>query len=472
MLMNKDHDHHQHHNHDHHHNHNHRRNCSNDNVERFQRDSSDNESPFSDQLSSVQTSPEAKSQWSYRQQTVSDLYPNYTRLLASLVRVEGNVYSLAAFEGLLYTGSDSKNIHVWKNCKEFTGFKSNSGLVKAIVISNDKIFTGHRDGKIRVWNASIKNPNVYKKIGTLPNLTSIVKKSIKPKNYTEVWRNHRAIWIKHFDVISSLNLSEDHSLLYSGSWDQTIKVWKVSNFKCLESIPAHDDAVNAVVAGFDGYVFSGSADGVVKLWRREIPGKRTKHSLLQTLLNQESAVTSLVVNPSGTVVYAGLSDGVLHFWERDKLLSGGRVLRCHKLAILCLTVAGSLVFSGSADMNICVWQRDDGGEHRCVHVLRGHDGPVKCLAVDDGGGERSWTLYSGSLDRSVKIWRVCMETPEMEEEELMATSKDRDTSRWSCNVGFQRFTEQGLLNQRRPARVEGAPHVMGSRGDAGEHVHM
>ncbi|CAK9140543.1 unnamed protein product [Ilex paraguariensis] len=30
-------------------------------------------------------------------------------------------------------GSDSKNIRVWKNLKDFSGFKSRSGLVKAIV---------------------------------------------------------------------------------------------------------------------------------------------------------------------------------------------------------------------------------------------------------------------------------------------------------------------------------------------------
>ncbi|MFS8033415.1 putative [Myosin heavy-chain] kinase transcription factor WD40-like family [Helianthus anomalus] len=414
--------------------------------------------PSSDKMSSTQSSPVANSLWSYREQHEAvndcmDLYSNYTGLLASLVREEGNVYSLAAIEDMLYTGSDSKNIRVWKNRKEFTGFKSKSGLVKSIVIADDKIFTGHRDGKIRVWHASVKNPSVYNKIGTLPSLTSIVEKAMKPKNYTEVRRNHRAIWIKHFDVISSLDLTEDRSLLYSGSWDKTIKVWKVSNFKCLESIPAHDDVVNAVVAGFDDYVFSGSADGAVKVWRREIPGKRTKHSFVHTLLNQECAVTSLVVNPSGTVVYAGLSDGLLHFWERDKLLSGGRVLRWHKVAVLCLAAAGSLVFSGSVDTNICVWRRDDGGEHKCMYVLSGHSEPVRCLAVDmsrrDGIGEQSWTLYSGSLDRSVKIWRVCMQTPQIDEQDPPSPSKHKNRSSKSCNGGFQSFTDQGRLNQRR-----------------------
>lgn len=226
----------------------------------------------------------------------------------------------------------------------------------------------------------------------------------------------------------------------------------------MESIPAHDDAVNAVVTGFDDMVFSGSADGAVKVWRRDMSGKRTKHSFLHTLLNQDSAVTSLIVNPTRTMVYAGLSDGLVHFWERDKLLSSGMVFKCHKLAVLCLAVAGSLVFSGSADTNICVWRREDDGENKCVHVLSGHSGPVKCLAVDmsrdDGIGERPWTtLYSGSLDRSVKIWRVSTQTNHKEEKESPSTSpspsKLKDRLWRSYNGGFQSFTIQGRLSQGR-----------------------
>ncbi|PWA81015.1 coatomer alpha subunit [Artemisia annua] len=455
------------------HNHNHPNHHPNESLERFhfransisdsQPASSDNESLHEDdqlwdscsyKMSSAQTSAVASSRWSYREQQISgsiDLYSHYTGLIASLVREEGNIYSLATKGDMLYMGSDSKNIRVWKNRKEFSCFKSSSGLVKAIVVANDKIFTGHRDGKIRVWKVSTSNPSVHKKIGVLPNFTSIMKKSIKPKNYTEVRKNHSVIWIKHFDVISSLSLSEDHTLLYSGSWDTTIKVWKVSDFKCLESIPAHDDAVNAVVAGFDDFIFSGSADGVVKVWRREMPGKRTKHLFLSTLLKSDSAVTSLVVNPCGTVVYAGLSDGLMHFWERDKFLSSGTVFRCHNIAVLCLAATGNLVFSGSADTNICVWRREEGGEHKCMYVLSGHSGPVKCLAVDMNRGsrmgERSCTLYSGSFDRSVKIWRVSIGKEEIEEDQPRRPSKLKERLWRSCNGGLQGFTARGRLSQ-------------------------
>ncbi|KAI4388402.1 hypothetical protein MLD38_000732 [Melastoma candidum] len=363
------------------------------------------------------TSPFGSSPWSA---TFDSVVPQNT-LIGSLVREEGHIYSLAAVGELLYTGSDSKNIRIWKNLKEFAAFKSSSGLVKAIIVANEKIFTGHQDGKIRKWRVSPKTPNIHKRAGTLPTLKDIFRSSINPSNYIENKRRRSALWIKHSDAVSCLSLDEEHGVLYSASWDRTIKVWRVSDSKCLESVKAHDDAVNSVVASIDGMMFSGSADGTVKLWKREHIVRTTKHALVETLLKQESAVTSLAVSKSGSVVYAGSSDGLVNFWEygKDSKYSHGEVLKGHNLAILCLLAAGNnLVISGSADKTICVWRRD-GMVHICLSVLTGHTGPVKCLAAEEdcnstrNDGDNRWIVYSGSLDKSVKVWSVSDSLPDV-----------------------------------------------------------
>ncbi|CAA7048055.1 unnamed protein product [Microthlaspi erraticum] len=338
------------------------------------------------------------------------------RLIGSTVQEEGHIYSLAATNDLLFTGSDSNYIKVLKNLNEFSEFKSNSGLVKAIVICREenKVFTGHQDGKIRVWKTSTKNPRVYTRAGSLPALKDVLKKSVKPSNYVEVRRRRMMLWIKHSDAVSCLSLVEDQGLLYSASWDRTVKVWRIHDLKCVESIKAHDDAVNSVVgSAAESLVFTGSADGTVKVWKREVRGKRTSHSLVQTLLKQESAVTALVT--SHVAVYSGSSDGAVNVWEmgEKKVLKHCGVFKKHRLAVLCLAAAGELVFSGAADKKICVWRRE-GRAHTCVSVLTGHTGPVKCLAVaepsggedKDGGEDGRLVVYSGSLDKSVKVWRV------------------------------------------------------------------
>ncbi|KAK7309243.1 hypothetical protein RJT34_05807 [Clitoria ternatea] len=359
-------------------------------------------------------SPLSKSPWSshnHMNEENSTSHGNHNEaLVGSLIREEGHIYSLAASKDLLYTGSDSKNIRVWKNQQEFTGFKCHSGLVKAIVIAGEKILTGHQDGRIRVWKVSAKNKQLHKRVATLPTLRNYVKCSMKPSNYVEVKRRRNVLWIKHYDAISCLGLTEDHSLIYSASWDKTFKVWRASTFKCLESVTAHDDAVNALVVGTEGLVFTGSADGTVKIWRREEQGKVTKHFFSQMLLKQECAVTALAVSDEGNYLYAGSSDGLVNHWVRGEKLEHKGVLRGHKLAVLCLASAGTLLFSGSADMAICVWKRTLSSDHVCMTIFSGHTGPVKCLATvkdpDAMCNDRRWILYSGSLDKSVKVWKV------------------------------------------------------------------
>ncbi|KAM0837075.1 hypothetical protein ACQ4PT_061906 [Festuca glaucescens] len=309
-----------------------------------------------------------------------------TGLLGSLVKAEGHVYSLAAAGDLLYTGTDSKN-----------------------------------DGKVRVWRRdSADDPAVHKRVGSLPRLGEFLRSSVRPSHYVETGRRKQSsLWLRHFDAVSCLSLDAEAGVIYSGSWDRTFKVWRVSDSRCLESVRAHDDAVNTVAAaGFDALAFTGSADGTVKVWRREAGmGGATRHVMERVLRKADSAVTAIAVAAEARVVYVASSDGAVTHWQwrrgaaRESAPRNGGALRGHRMAVLSLTVAGRVVVSGSADRTICVWRRDEGADHSPLAVLTGHTGPVKCVAMDeevslDADGHRRWVVYSGSLDGSVKVWRV------------------------------------------------------------------
>ncbi|WOK91667.1 WD repeat-containing protein 86-like [Canna indica] len=425
---------------------------------------------------SADASPYSKSPWAYLP-TLSDDVAG-TGLVASLVREEGHVYSLAVVGDLLYTGSESRNIRVWKGHRELSGFKSSSGFVKTIVVAGDRIFTGHQDGKIRVWARSSKNPTVHKHVGTLPRLKDFLKSSINPSDYVEVRRQRRTVWLRHFDAVSCLSLDQESGILYSGSWDKTVKVWRISDSKCLESFKVHDDAVNSMATGFGGILFTGSADGTLKVWRREAAGKggATRHVLVQTLLRQESAVTTVAVVEAAGAVYCGSSDGLVNYWWWDsaqRRLAHGGVLRGHRMPVLCLAAAGNLVVSGSADKTLCVWRREEGsgGErHTKLAVLAGHEGPIKCvMVVEEGaeGGDRPrglrYVVYSGSLDNTVKVWRVLDSdaTPEAHDEALRQRSplsaRGGERPRTSGGGKLMRVVSpmgQDLMGQ--PARVQAA----------------
>ena len=56
---------------------------------------------------------------------------------------EARLYSVAVFDDLLNTRSDNKNIRLWKHHTEFSGFKFDNCLAKAIIISDERILFGH-----------------------------------------------------------------------------------------------------------------------------------------------------------------------------------------------------------------------------------------------------------------------------------------------------------------------------------------
>ncbi|KAJ3683257.1 hypothetical protein LUZ60_013484 [Juncus effusus] len=356
------------------------------------------------------------------------LLPAGTGLIDSFSRKEGHVLALTTGpNGLLYTGSDSKNIRVWKDGRDYTGFKSTSGLVKSIILDqNGRVLTGHQDGKIRIWKPSSRRPTVYKLVMCLPRLQDLIKNSLPGKKNNTGAKGP----IRHTDVISCLSLNEDMSLIYSGSWDRTIKTWLVDKWTCVDSVRAHEDTVNAIAAGFNALIFSGSADGTIKMWKRETHGKKFNHRLVHILVKQDGAINTLIictgtVGTTGTkkgLLYAGLSNGTIMCWKQQNGWEGEpEILQGHNGAVLCVAgpETGSLVFTGSADNTIRVWRRDEinSGPHVCLSVLTGHEGPVKCLAAvedqvdigfedEDEDPTRYWILYSGGLDKSIKIWRV------------------------------------------------------------------
>lgn len=222
------------------------------------------------------------------------------------------------------------------------------------------------------------------------------------------------------DAVSALALSKDGTLLYSVSWDRTIKVWRTKDFTCLESVRnAHDDAVNAVAVSYDGYVYTGSADKRIKVWKKKGELGEKKHSLVDTLEKHNSGVNALALSSDGCVLYSGACDRSILVSEKKeeedgccKLVVVG-ALRGHTKSILCLAVVEDLVCSGSEDKTIRIWRGVDDRhrEYSCLAVLEGHRGPIKTLTAvfdpcDQPSSQASFFVYSGSLDCDIKVWHI------------------------------------------------------------------
>lgn len=343
--------------------------------------------------------------------------------IATLKGHSSYVFSLALAGKHLYSGASDGEIRAWDRNPSSSpqggaAVVARSGsAVKDIVVLGDKLVTAHSDHRIRVWRSEGSGGRI-KLAATLPTAADSCMRLFSASNYVEVRRHKRVTWVHHADAVSALAASADGSLLYSASWDRSVKVWRSSDFRCVESLQnAHDDAINAVAAAADGCVYTGSADKLIKVWRRR-DGER-RHSLVATLEKHRSAVNALALSADGSVLYSGACDRSIIVWEKvgggDGQMAVAGALRGHKKSILCLAAVADLVCSGSADRSVRVWRRGSGGSYSCLAIVEGHKSPVKCLiaALDRNYREikenelgNSYLLYSGGLDFDIRVSRV------------------------------------------------------------------
>ncbi|KAM7269343.1 hypothetical protein ACFE04_024840 [Oxalis oulophora] len=329
---------------------------------------------------------------------------------------------LAVFNNHLLYAACGHQIYVYDRatCTQLDTFNvqdSSTGSVKSVLFSNNKVFTAHQDCKIRVSQLTANKR--HKLLSVLPTINDRLRHVILPKSYVTVRRHKKKLWIEHSDAITALAVN--NGLVYSVSWDKSLKIWRASDLRCLESVKAHNDAVNAVVVSSNGTVYTGSGDRTIRVWTKPVNEKRARHVLVASLEKHKSSVNALTLNEDGSVLFSGACDRSILVWEREDsanhmVVTGA--LRGHKSAILCLVYVNGhdLLISGSADRTVRIWQRGGAdGKFSCLAVLEGHTKAVKSLfAVSEEEEEEEngvVSIYSGSLDGEIRLWRVTVSKP-------------------------------------------------------------
>ncbi|GMI87736.1 hypothetical protein like AT1G24530 [Hibiscus trionum] len=338
------------------------------------------------------------------------------------IAVHGNLlYAASNDEINVYDRETSTLLHVYKSQG------SSSGSVKSVAFCDGKIFTAHQDRKIRVWQMTVAKKHMF--ITALPTVNDRLRRFILPKNYVNVRRHVKRLWIEHADAVTGLAVNK--GLIYSVSWDKTLKIWRASDLRCLQSIKAHDDAINAVTVSIDGTIYTGSADRRIRVWTKPTGEKR--YSLAATLEKHKSAVNALALNDDGSVLFSGACDRSILVWEREdsaNYMAVTGALRGHGKAILCLINVSDFLVSGSADQTVRIWQRGVEGKYCCLAVLEGHLKPVKSLtAVKDDEQSDVVSIISGSLDGDIRMWKVSLSKPS-------SPSSTTDILERSLDVGF------------------------------------
>ncbi len=174
-------------------------------------------------------------------------------------------------------------------------------------------------------------------------------------------------WKGHGDWVESIAFSPDGRLLASGSWDGTVKLWRVSDGRLVRTLTRGRVRVRSIAFSPDGRLLAagtGFPDGTIKVWRVR-DGK-----LLCTRRADPSAVWAIAFSPDGHFLASGGEHGTLKLWRvRDgKLL---KALKGHTYPVLSIAFSpdGRLIASGSSDPAIKFWLVSDG---KVVRTLKGH----------------------------------------------------------------------------------------------------
>ncbi|MEG4338016.1 WD40 repeat domain-containing protein [Microcoleus sp. D3_18_C2] len=196
------------------------------------------------------------------------------------------------------------------------------------------------------------------------------------------------------DVITSLAISPDNTILVGGSW-KNIWVWDLQTGGIIRSIEGHSHWVLSVAISPDGNTLvSGGADKTIKVWNLKTG------QVIRTLNGHSSWITAVAIAAHGKIV-SGSADKTIKIWELNtgklsKTIKNEKELFC--VLSLCISHDGKVIACGSTNNKITLWNLDSG---QLIGSIEGHSAWIQSLSITSS----NTTLISGSRDGVIKFWQ-------------------------------------------------------------------
>ncbi|KAK9326430.1 quinon protein alcohol dehydrogenase-like superfamily [Lipomyces orientalis] len=193
------------------------------------------------------------------------------------------------------------------------------------------------------------------------------------------WRRGRyqlKVFKGHTDGIMCLQF--DHSVLITGSYDTTVRVWDIETGKLLRILTGHVRGVRALMFD-DSKLVTGSMDRTIRIWNYKTG------ECVSTLRGHTDGVLSLHFD--ATLLASGSADSTIRVWNfREKSFF---TLRGHTDWVNAVNIhsPSGILFSASDDTTVRMWDLDT---HECLRIFsgagmsgvdndQGHFGQVQCV---------------------------------------------------------------------------------------------
>ena len=213
----------------------------------------------------------------------------------------------------------------------------------------------------------------------------------------------------HEAGINCMALSEDGSVLASGSEDKTARLWstRTNTCECIGILRGHEEYINCILIE-DCFVLTGSADKTVRKW-----DVSTCECVL-IMRGHTSVIYRMIC--TGDFIFTSSYDRTARCWDFD-MGECIRVFRGHKRGVYPLIFipgddeegvednfdggdgSKDMLITGSADFTARTWNFETG---QCLKVFKGHTGAITCMATDTMGR----VLFTGSTDNSIRSWNL------------------------------------------------------------------
>lgn len=196
-----------------------------------------------------------------------------------------------------------------------------------------------------------------------------------------------------FDSLTAVTSTPTGTYLAAASRRGEVLVWTGQTLH--KRWPAHTARIGSLIFSPDGTLLaSGSWDGTVKLW--ELASGRLLWTGRHT-----SQVNRVVFSPSGTLLASGGDDATLRLWAVGSGMELQTLAHPEPISVLAWSPAEKLLASGDRVGTIRLWEIAQGSA-LCVQEQQGHSAWIEGLSFAPDGR----TLASASYDRTVKLWTL------------------------------------------------------------------